>query len=123
MSDSAADQFIARHEASGRYVDVDGGRTFALDYGQGEAVLCIHGVPTSSYLFRKMLRSLESQGLRVIEALAAPTLRAQAPVLVGAVPGKRCHTARPGRSARAGQERAAGPAGRDVRRGLVSLRA
>ncbi|GAA4361319.1 alpha/beta fold hydrolase [Hymenobacter saemangeumensis] len=57
-------QIIARHEASGRYLDVDGVRTFALDYGNGEAVLCIHGVPASSYLFRKMLRSLERLGLR-----------------------------------------------------------
>ncbi|TGE12842.1 alpha/beta fold hydrolase [Hymenobacter elongatus] len=66
MSTTTVDQIIARHEASGRYFDVDGVRTFALDYGQGEPVLCLHGVPTSSYLFRKMLRSLEAQGLRGI---------------------------------------------------------
>lgn len=66
MRNMTVDQIIARHEASGRYFDVDGVRTFALDYGQGEPVLCLHGVPTSSYLFRKMLRSLEDQGLRGI---------------------------------------------------------
>lgn len=66
MSSTTVDQIIDRHEASGRYFDVDGVRTFALDYGQGEPVLCLHGVPTSSYLFRKMLRSLEEQGLRGI---------------------------------------------------------
>nr|GFC79488.1 hypothetical protein [Tanacetum cinerariifolium] len=41
-----------------------------------------------------------------------------------AAPGKRYrNTARPGRSARAGQGRAAGPAGRDVRRWSPILRA
>ena len=60
----SVDQVLDQHEASGRYFDVDGVRTFALDYGAGEPVLCIHGVPTSSYLFRKVLRSLAAQDLR-----------------------------------------------------------
>ncbi len=66
MSNRTVAQVIEAHEASGRYFDVAGVRTFALDYGQGEPVFCIHGVPTSSYLFRKLLRSLEGQGLRGI---------------------------------------------------------
>ncbi|MFD2787578.1 alpha/beta fold hydrolase [Hymenobacter rubripertinctus] len=66
MSNRTVEQVITAHEASGRYFDVAGVRTFALDYGQGDAVFCLHGVPTSSYLFRKMLRSLEAQGLRGI---------------------------------------------------------
>lgn len=64
MSNQRVEQIIARHEASGRYFDVDGLRTFALDYGDGEPVFCIHGVPTSSYLFRKLLPQLADQGLR-----------------------------------------------------------
>ncbi|SDX39235.1 alpha/beta fold hydrolase [Hymenobacter psychrophilus] len=66
MSNRTVEQIMQAHETSGRYFDVAGVRTFALDYGQGEPVFCVHGVPTSSYLFRKMLRSLADQGLRGI---------------------------------------------------------
>lgn len=55
---------IQEHEASGKYITVDGIRTFALNYGRGEAVLCIHGVPTSSFLYRKVLNSLAKKGYR-----------------------------------------------------------
>lgn len=55
---------IREHEASGKYVTVDGIRTFALNYGRGEAVLCVHGVPTSSFLYRKVLTSLAKKGYR-----------------------------------------------------------
>ncbi|SOC80108.1 Pimeloyl-ACP methyl ester carboxylesterase [Salinimicrobium sediminis] len=57
-------EVIKEHEASGTYFDVDGIRTFALKYGRGETVLCIHGVPTSSFLYRKVLRSLEKKGYK-----------------------------------------------------------
>lgn len=55
---------IKEHEASGTYFEVEGIRTFALKYGRGETVLCIHGVPTSSFLYRKVLRSLEKKGYK-----------------------------------------------------------
>jgi pimeloyl-ACP methyl ester carboxylesterase len=58
------DQVIAQHQASGRFFSVDGIKSFALDYGSGEPVLCLHGVPTSSFLYRKVLRSLADKGLR-----------------------------------------------------------
>ena len=57
-------EVITEHEASGTYFDVDGIRTFALKYGRGETVLCVHGVPTSSFLYRKVLRSLEKKGYK-----------------------------------------------------------
>jgi len=59
-------EVIQQHENNGKYVDVDGIKTFALDYGTGEAVLCIHGVPTSSFLYRKVIPSLAEKGLRGI---------------------------------------------------------
>lgn len=59
-------EIINRHEASGRYFEVNGVKTFALDYGKGEAVLCIHGVPTSSFLYRKVLAGLKKKGYRGI---------------------------------------------------------
>lgn len=58
------EEILAEHEASGKYFSVDGIQTFALSYGRGEAVLCIHGVPTSSFLYRKVLASLAKKGYR-----------------------------------------------------------
>jgi haloalkane dehalogenase len=31
--------------------------------GQGETVICVHGVPTSRFLYRKLLPELASRGL------------------------------------------------------------
>lgn len=55
---------IKRHEASGKYFDVDGLSCFALDRGEGEAVLCLHGVPTSSFLYRNIVPELAKRGYR-----------------------------------------------------------
>ena len=60
------DSVIADHESSGRYISVDGINTFALCYGRGEPVVCIHGVPTSSFLYRKVLQSLSKKGYKGI---------------------------------------------------------
>lgn len=60
------DAVIADHESSGKYVSVDGINTFALSYGRGEPVVCVHGVPTSAFLYRKVLRSLAKKGYRGI---------------------------------------------------------
>ncbi|RDV16559.1 alpha/beta hydrolase [Pontibacter diazotrophicus] len=64
MSERSVEQVIEAHEASGKYITVDGVRTFVLDWGEGEPVFCIHGVPTSSYLYRKVLKELVRKGLR-----------------------------------------------------------
>lgn len=60
----SVEKVLEEHEASGRYFEVDGIRTFALSHGRGEAVLCIHGVPTSSFLYRNLLQSLSKKGYR-----------------------------------------------------------
>lgn len=60
----AVEEIIKQHEESGRYIVVDGIKTFVLDRGSGEAVFCIHGVPTSSFLYRKMIRALSGMGFR-----------------------------------------------------------
>lgn len=57
-------QVVAGHEAKGKYITVDGVRTFTLSHGRGETVLCIHGVPTSSFLYRKVLTSLSKKGYK-----------------------------------------------------------
>ena len=62
-----AAQVIAEHQRSGRYFTV-GGRveSFVLDVGSGEPVVCLHGVPASSFLYRKVVRELAARGLRGI---------------------------------------------------------
>ncbi len=57
---------IDRHEQSGSYFEIDGLNIFRLDFGAGEPVLCLHGVPTSSFLYRKLLKSLGEKGFRGI---------------------------------------------------------
>jgi haloalkane dehalogenase len=37
------------------YLEIDGLRVHYLDEGQGEVTLCLHGEPTWSYLYRKMI--------------------------------------------------------------------
>jgi len=50
------------------YVDVDGLRMHYVDEGpsEGEAIVCFHGEPTWSYLYRKMIPPLVDAGYRVI---------------------------------------------------------
>ncbi len=62
----SVEEVIAAHEASGKYFSVNGIKTFVLRAGRGEAVFCIHGVPTSSFLYRKVITSLSRRGYRGI---------------------------------------------------------
>lgn len=65
MSD-AAETAIAAHRSRGRFVDVSGFRCFALDRGSGETVVCHHGVPVSSFVYRRLAEALQARGLRVV---------------------------------------------------------
>lgn len=38
-----------------RYVEINGARIHYVDEGAGEVILCLHGEPTWSYLYRKMI--------------------------------------------------------------------
>ncbi len=62
----SVDRVIRTHERSGKYLNIEGINTFALDEGSGEAVICIHGVPTSSFLYRKIIQELAEKGMRGI---------------------------------------------------------
>jgi pimeloyl-ACP methyl ester carboxylesterase len=74
MSDTNTEEnIIEQHEAAGRFIQVGGIKTFVLDQGSGEAVFCIHGVPTSSFLYRKVLQELAGKGFRGV-ALDLPWL-------------------------------------------------
>ncbi len=48
------------------YVEVDGLRLHHLDEGSGQTVLCFHGEPSWSYLYRHMLDRLVGAGHRVV---------------------------------------------------------
>ncbi len=48
------------------YAEVDGLRLHHLDEGSGPTVLCFHGEPSWSYLYRHMLERLVAAGQRVV---------------------------------------------------------
>jgi len=55
---------VARHRAAGREFEAAGIRSFVREEGGGESVLCMHGVPASSFLYRKVIAELAGRGLR-----------------------------------------------------------
>jgi pimeloyl-ACP methyl ester carboxylesterase len=55
---------VARHRAAGREFEAGGVRSFVLEQGDGEPVVCVHGVPASSFLYRKVIAELAARGLR-----------------------------------------------------------
>lgn len=61
---ASENEIISAHEARGRYFNAAGVRSFALDQGSGETVLCLHGVPASSFLYRKVVAELAGRGMR-----------------------------------------------------------
>lgn len=60
------EEHVARHRAAGRMIDANGVRTFIREEGDGDPVLCLHGVPASSFLYRKVLPDLAARGFRGI---------------------------------------------------------
>jgi pimeloyl-ACP methyl ester carboxylesterase len=62
----AAGEAIEAHEASGRRFDAGGVESFVLDVGAGEPVVLMHGVPVSSFLYRKVAPELARRGLRAV---------------------------------------------------------
>ena len=65
---SAADisAVIEAHERSGRRFRAGGIESFGLEKGSGDPVVCLHGVPASSFLYRKVVPELADRGLRGI---------------------------------------------------------
>ncbi len=60
------DTSLAAHTAAGRSFDAAGIGGFVREEGTGEAVVCMHGVPASSFLYRKVLPELAGRGRRGI---------------------------------------------------------
>jgi haloalkane dehalogenase len=57
---------IEGHEAAGRRFTADGVASFVREQGSGEAVVLLHGVPSSSFLYRKVLPLVAAEGLRAV---------------------------------------------------------
>ena len=55
---------IERHRNAGRDFEAGGVRSFVREQGDGEPVVLMHGVPVSSFLYRKVLPLLAERGLR-----------------------------------------------------------
>jgi haloalkane dehalogenase len=55
---------IEAHRAAGREFEAGGVRSFVREQGDGEPVVLMHGVPVSSFLYRKVLPLLAERGLR-----------------------------------------------------------
>jgi alpha-beta hydrolase superfamily lysophospholipase len=58
-----ATRLIEEWRRQGRILEVEGANTVLWRMGQGETVICVHGVPTSGFLYRKLLPELASRGL------------------------------------------------------------
>jgi pimeloyl-ACP methyl ester carboxylesterase len=57
-------EVIQIHSAAGRRFEAGGIRSFVREQGEGPEVVLLHGVPASSFLYRKVLPRLADQGLR-----------------------------------------------------------
>jgi haloalkane dehalogenase len=59
-----ASTVIDQHRRAGRHFTAAGVQSFLREEGDGAPVLCLHGVPNSCFLYRKVLAELASRGLR-----------------------------------------------------------
>lgn len=66
MTPATTARLLDAHRASGRPFTAAGITSFALDAGHHDAepVVCVHGVPASAYLYRKLVPALAERGLR-----------------------------------------------------------
>jgi haloalkane dehalogenase len=66
-------QVIDVHRAAGRRFEAGGVRSFVREQGSGPDVVLLHGVPASSFTYRKVVGPLADQGVRAV-ALDFPGL-------------------------------------------------
>src|SRR5882724_12833039 len=60
----AVAEAIEQHRRAGREFEAGGVRSFVREQGDGDPVVLMHGIPVSSYLYRKVLPLLADRGLR-----------------------------------------------------------
>ncbi|WAJ42552.1 alpha/beta fold hydrolase [Mycobacterium sp. Aquia_216] len=68
MATAEVNRLLERYRSSGRFFTAAGIKSFVLDEGPRDApaVVCVHGVPSSAYLYRKVVPALAGTGLRAI---------------------------------------------------------
>jgi haloalkane dehalogenase len=64
MMRAAVAEAIEAHRVAGREFEAGGVGSFVREQGDGEPVVLMHGIPASSYLYRKVLPLLAERGLR-----------------------------------------------------------
>lgn len=64
MTVDGGEPLVAAHRAAGEMFTAGGVRSFVRMEGDGTPVLLVHGLPVSSYLYRKVLPELAGRGLR-----------------------------------------------------------
>ena len=65
MSDAVA-RLTEEHRSAGRSFSADGVSSFVRSQGEGEPIVLMHGLPSSSYLYRKVIPELATRGLRAM---------------------------------------------------------
>ncbi len=61
---ATAAEVVEAHRRATTPFTADGIASRTLDMGEGPTVVCIHGVPASSFLYRKVVPELDKRGLR-----------------------------------------------------------
>jgi haloalkane dehalogenase len=60
----AVSEAIEQHRRAGQDFEAAGTRSFVREQGDGDPVVLMHGIPVSSFLYRKVLPLLADRGLR-----------------------------------------------------------
>ena len=55
-----------KYSCEGDFIHLENTRAFVYEKGKGEPVLCFHGVPATSYLYRNVINELAKNGYRGI---------------------------------------------------------
>src|SRR5919106_6973063 len=63
---AATSEVIDAHRRAGFPFDVDGVGSFVREEGSGPAVVLLHGVPSSSFLYRKVIPLVSAEGMRAV---------------------------------------------------------
>lgn len=62
----AVQHVIATHQAAGREFEAGGVQSFVRAEGEGEPIVLFHGIPSSSYLYRKVIPILAARGFHAL---------------------------------------------------------
>jgi pimeloyl-ACP methyl ester carboxylesterase len=85
---AGVDEVLRAHESAGSRFSADGIGSFVLRAGEGEPVVLMHGVPASSYLYRKVIPELAGRGYDALSFdLPGLGLADRSPDLDYSVPG------------------------------------